>query len=100
MAVNHDRASGFGWAGGYSGHGVVATNIAGRTLADLAIERDTELLSLPWVGHRARNWEPEPLRFLSSRAIVNLLGSADRYEDRTGRMARRRRLVSPVLPRS
>lgn len=99
MAINHDRASGFGWAGGYSGHGVVAANIAGRTLADLALERDSELVSLPWVGHRARSWEPEPLRFLASRAIVELLGSADRQEDRTGRTALRPRLLAPVLPR-
>jgi glycine/D-amino acid oxidase-like deaminating enzyme len=100
MAISHDRSSGFGWAGGYSGHGVVATNVSGRTLADLVLGRETDLVSLPWVGHRARNWEPEPLRFLASRAIVELLGSADRHEDRTGRSARRRRVLSPVLPRS
>ena len=29
------RASGLGWAGGYTGHGVAASNLAGRTLADL-----------------------------------------------------------------
>ncbi len=98
MAVHFDPATGFGWAGGYAGHGVVASNIAGRTLADLVLRRDTELVHMPWVGHRARRWEPEPLRFVASRAIVRILGSADRREDATGRPARRTRLLAPVLP--
>ena len=98
MAIRFDRSTGLGWAGGYSGHGVVAANIAGRTLADLVLDRDTDLANLPWVGHRSRSWEPEPLRFLASRAIVRMLESADRHEDATGRTARRTRLLSPVLP--
>lgn len=98
MALGYDRSTGFGWAGGYSGHGVVAANVAGRTLADLVLDRQSELVTLPWVGHRARNWEPEPLRFLASRAIVGTLGSADRHEDRTGRPAWRCKLLAPVLP--
>ena len=94
MGVVYDRARGMGWAGGYSGHGVAASNISGRTLADLVLERDTDLVGLPWVGHESRRWEPEPLRFLASRAIVDVLGSADRFEDRTGRRARRAALVA------
>ena len=43
-----------GWAGGYVGHGVTATNLAGRTLADLVLGRQTPLTELPWVGHRSR----------------------------------------------
>jgi glycine/D-amino acid oxidase-like deaminating enzyme len=98
MSVNFNRESGLGWAGGYTGHGVAASNISGRTLADLVVGRDSELVSLPWVGHRARNWEPEPLRYLASTAIVRILGSADRLEDRSGRRARRTALVAPFLP--
>jgi glycine/D-amino acid oxidase-like deaminating enzyme len=98
MAVHYDPAAGFGWAGGYAGHGVVAANISGRTLADLVLGRDTDLVHLPWVGHRSRRWEPEPLRFVASRAIVRVLGSADRREDATGRTALRTRLLGPVLP--
>jgi glycine/D-amino acid oxidase-like deaminating enzyme len=97
MAIGYDSASGFGWAGGYSGHGVAAANISGRTLADLVLRRESDLVTLPWVGHRARRWEPEPLRFLASRAVVGVLGAADRFEDRTGRTARRTRLVAPFL---
>ncbi len=98
MAVHFDPASGLGWAGGYAGHGVVAAAIAGQTLADLVDDRRTPLVTMPWVGHRSRRWEPEPLRYLASRAIVGVLGSADRHEDRTGRTARRVRLVAPFLP--
>jgi glycine/D-amino acid oxidase-like deaminating enzyme len=98
MGVVYDRSTGVGWAGGYSGHGVVAANISGRTLADLVLGRESELVRMPWVGHVSRRWEPEPLRFLASRAIVGVLGSADRYEDRVGNPARRTALVAPFLP--
>jgi hypothetical protein len=97
MGVVYDRSTGFGWAGGYSGHGVVAANISGRTLADLVLGRDSELVRLPWVGHVSRRWVAEPLRFLASRGIVSVLASADRYEDRVDRRARRTSLVAPFL---
>ena len=65
-----DKATGMGWAGGYVGHGVTATNLAGRTLADLVARRSqTPLTELPWVGHRSPNWEPEPLRWLGVRGM-------------------------------
>ncbi len=62
-------ATGLGWAGGYVGHGVTAANLAGRTLADLVLRRDTTLTGLPWVGHRSRDWEPEPWRWLGVRGM-------------------------------
>jgi glycine/D-amino acid oxidase-like deaminating enzyme len=96
-SVNYDPASGFGWAGGYTGHGVVTSNVLGRTLADLVLRRDSALVSLPWVGHTSPRWEPEPVRFLASRAIVSTLGSADRAEDRRDRAAWRTRLVRPFM---
>ena len=54
-------------AGGYVGDGVAMANLAGRTLADLILGRDTELTNLPVVGHRSRRWEPEPLRWIGAR---------------------------------
>lgn len=78
--VGHDARTGLGWAGGYVGTGVTATNLAGRTLADLVLGRDTDLTHLPWVGHRARRWELEPLRFLAVHAIYAAYRSADRME--------------------
>ncbi|MGI9822877.1 NAD(P)/FAD-dependent oxidoreductase [Agromyces sp. Marseille-Q5079] len=78
--VGHDRATGLGWAGGYVGTGVTTTNLAGRTLRDLVLGRDTELTRLPWVGHRARKWEVEPLRWLAVQAIYGAYHAADRAE--------------------
>ncbi|WP_194398828.1 MULTISPECIES: FAD-binding oxidoreductase [Microbacterium] len=78
--VAHDRATGLGWAGGYVGTGVTATNLAGRTLADLVLERDTDLVRLPWVGHRTKRWEIEPLRWTAVNAIYTAYRLADRAE--------------------
>ncbi|WES64453.1 FAD-dependent oxidoreductase [Microbacter sp. GSS18] len=78
--VGHDRATGLGWAGGYVGTGVTATNLAGRTLADLVLGRDTDLVHLPWVGQRAKKWEIEPLRWIAVNAIYAAYGVADRIE--------------------
>jgi glycine/D-amino acid oxidase-like deaminating enzyme len=77
-----DRSTGLGAAGGYVGHGVTATNLAGRTLADLVLERQTPLTELPWVGHPSRNWEPEPLRWLGVRGMYVAYQAADRHESR------------------
>ena len=96
-SVHFDPATGFGWAGGYTGHGVVTAHVLGRTLADLVLRRDTDLVSLPWVGHQSPRWEPEPLRFIASRAIVATRGSADRVEDRRDRPAWRTKLVQPFM---
>ncbi len=98
MGVGFDRRTGLGWAGGLAGHGVVASSLCGRTLADLVLERDTELTSLPWVGHAARGWEPEPLRWLAARAVPRVLRSADEAEDRGAPRARRAALVERFTP--
>lgn len=83
-----DRATGLGWAGGYVGVGVATANLAGRTLADLALGRDTPLTRLPWVGRTPPDWEPEPLRWLGVRGMYALYGLADRHEARTNRPSR------------
>jgi glycine/D-amino acid oxidase-like deaminating enzyme len=87
-SVGLDRATGLAWAGGYVGDGVSTTNLAGRTLADLIIGRtgsDSDLVTLPWVDHRSRRWEPEPLRWLGVNAGLTGVKVADRSEDRRGR---------------
>ncbi|MEV7602422.1 FAD-binding oxidoreductase [Kitasatospora sp. NPDC089797] len=78
--VELDRPSGLGWAGGYVGSGVTTANLAGRTLADLVLGRETELTGLPWVGHTVRRWEPEPLRWLGVQAMYAAYHAADRQE--------------------
>ena len=87
-SVGFDPATGLGWAGGYVGDGVATTNLAGRTLADLVLHRDTELSRLPWVGHRSRRWEPEPLRWLGISAGQAIAARADRREAATKRQDR------------
>lgn len=86
--VRYDRACGIGWAGGYVGEGVAASNLAGRIMADLILDRTTELTKLPWVGDQARRWEPEPLRWLGARSIQWLGDRADAFELSTGRRSR------------
>lgn len=81
--VGLDPATGLGWAGGYVGVGVSTSNLAGRTLADLALRRDSDLVHLPWVNRKVRRWEPEPLRWLGVRGMYRLLNAADAREDRT-----------------
>jgi glycine/D-amino acid oxidase-like deaminating enzyme len=100
MRTTFDRETGLGFVGAFGGHGVTASNISGRTMRDLILGHSTDLTSLPWVGHHTRNWEPEPIRFIASRLIANTLESSDAYEERTGKPAKRARLVSPFLPPS
>ncbi|MEU3030314.1 NAD(P)/FAD-dependent oxidoreductase [Streptomyces incarnatus] len=85
--VTLDRATGLGWAGGYVGSGVATANLAARTLRDL-VQQDsgqagrTELTELPWVGHKVRKWEPEPLRWLGVHGMYATYRTADRRERR------------------
>jgi glycine/D-amino acid oxidase-like deaminating enzyme len=79
-SVGLDRARGLAWAGGYVGDGVATSNLAGRTLADLIVGADSDLTALPWVGHRNRRWEPEPLRWLGINAALQLTGIRDRAD--------------------
>jgi glycine/D-amino acid oxidase-like deaminating enzyme len=89
-AIVLDKATGLGSAGGYVGHGVTATNLAGRTLADLVLDRPSPLTELPWVGHRSRSWEPEPLRWIGVRGMYLAYRAADWHESRG------RRTTSPI----
>lgn len=96
--VEVDHRTGLGWAGGYVGHGVTTSNLAGRTLRDLVLRRDSDLTRLPWVGRRVRGWEPEPLRWLGVRALYLAYRAADRRENaglrHTSSLARIANLIS------
>ncbi len=87
-SVTWDPETRTGRAGGYVGDGVAASNLAGRTLADLVLRRGTPVTALPWVGHRSPRWEPEPLRWLGVNAGLRLADLADREERTTGAPAR------------
>ena len=96
-SVGFDRKQGVAWAGGYVGDGVSTTNLAGRTLRDLILERDSELTVLPWVQHQSRKWEPEPLRWIGTNLALRMMASADHHEARTGRPAKRADLVGRLI---
>jgi glycine/D-amino acid oxidase-like deaminating enzyme len=80
--IGYDRDTGFAWAGGYTGQGVATAHAAGAGLADLITGADTDRTRLPWVGHRSRRWEPEPLRSLAVRAVTGAARVADAVDDR------------------
>ena len=72
--VGYDRGSGLGFAGGYVGTGVTATNLAGRTLADL--------VRLPWVDLYAA-YRLADRRELAVRTATSPIGRlADRVAGR------------------
>ena len=96
-SLRFDRATGVGVLGGYVGEGVAAANLAGRTMADLIGGRDTERVSLPWVGLRSRRWEPEPFRWIGVRSSRALLGAADDREEQTNAEAKVAFRISRLL---
>ncbi|MGI9610335.1 MAG: NAD(P)/FAD-dependent oxidoreductase [Acidimicrobiia bacterium] len=95
--LRFDRAAGRGVLGGYVGEGVAAANLAGRTMADLVLGHETDRTLLPWVGHRSRRWEPEPLRFVGVRSSRRLLAAADKREDTTDKPATAAFKISRLL---
>jgi len=95
-SVGLDRDSGIAWAGGYVGDGVSTTNLAGRTLRDLVLGRQTELTGLPWVDHRSPRWEPEPFRWLGVNAGLRTMSLADAESRLTRRPSVLARAMSPM----
>ena len=96
-----DHASGIALSGGYGGEGVGASNLGGRTLADLILQRDTELVHQPWVIPRRgldalRAWEPEPCRWLGYNAIIRSFVHEDQTLANPATAPWRRKLASGV----
>lgn len=70
-------------AGGYGGEGVGATNLAGRTIADLILGKQTELTRMPWVitrdkTTRLRLWEREPIPYVGYKAVIQSFDREDK----------------------
>ncbi|GLK88457.1 NAD(P)/FAD-dependent oxidoreductase [Pseudomonas turukhanskensis] len=97
-----DTSSGFASAGGYGGEGVGASFLAGQTLADLILQRDTLCTHAPWVTRQQnlsktlRRWEPEPLRWLGYNAVIAAFTVEDNVLANPTSAPWRRRLVSAV----
>lgn len=104
-AVCFDHRASLGWAGGYLGDGVTAAALAGRTLAELTLDQDTERTRALWVnprpchGLKAGRWEHEPLRWLGIQSIARMKHWADRAELSDSPLAPLiLRLVDALLP--
>ena len=89
VSVPVDMAPALGYAGdknvvyslGCVGHGVSLTHLNGRTLADLVLDRQTDLTSLFFVNRKTIPWPPEPIRLVLSKAILGYMHLEDRLFD-------------------
>jgi len=95
VSVPLDMAPAIGYAGdknvvyslGAVGHGVSMTQLNGRTVADLILERKTDLTDVFFVNRRTIPWPPEPLRYLAGKAILGYMHWEDRQCDAPKRRA-------------
>lgn len=88
--VSIDRKNRVAWAGNYVGDGVATSNLAGRILRNLILERDEAINTLPVVNHRSPSWEREPLRWLginSGLTAASLSDIEERFTHRPSRTA-------------
>ncbi len=67
---------------GCVGHGVAPTHLNGQTLADLLLERQTDLTSIWFVDRKPIAWPPEPLRWVASQALLGYLHAEDWWYER------------------
>jgi glycine/D-amino acid oxidase-like deaminating enzyme len=90
VSVPIDMAPAIGYIGdpravyslGCVGHGVSMTHLNGRTLADLLLERPSDLTSVWFVNRRMIPWPPEPLRLIASHAIRGYMRIEDALYER------------------
>lgn len=85
LALGLDPGTGIAWADGHGDDGVVAANLAGRTLADLLVGADSTLTRLPRVPARPA---PGALGWARAAAGAVLPALADAQERITGRPSR------------
>lgn len=92
-------------AGGYGGEGVGASNLGGRTLADLILGQESLETSQPWVikdqtmQAALRRWEPEPLRWLGYNAIIASFAQEDKVLANPHSAPWRRRVAQAIAAR-
>ena len=79
---------------GFSGHGLAATKLGGKTLASLVLHVDDEWSSLPVVGPPLSQLPPEPLRWPLLQAVVWAVDSGDWAQERGRRRGALRGLVA------
>lgn len=99
-SVGYDRERSVAWAGGYVGDGVATANLAGRTLRDLINGNGTEITTLPWVDHRWRRWEQEPLSWIGINGAMKVFEQMDRNETRSGKPSKLAKLAEMLIGES
>ncbi len=72
---------------GCLGHGVSLAQLNGQTIADLILERDSDLTDVWFVGRKTIPWPPEPLRFALAHAVRGYLRAEDWVKERPLRAA-------------
>ncbi|MBU2611763.1 MAG: FAD-binding oxidoreductase [Chloroflexi bacterium] len=90
VSVTMDMAPAIGFLGdpravyslGCVGHGVSMTHLNGRTIADLLLERKTDLTDVWFVNRKMIPWPPEPLRLVASQAIRGYMRLEDALYER------------------
>lgn len=93
VSVPLDMAPALGYVGGkqmvYSlgcvGHGVSLTHLNGRTLADMILEKKTDLTDVFFVNRTTIPWPPEPFRNMAIKAILGYMHIEDRFMDQKKR---------------
>jgi glycine/D-amino acid oxidase-like deaminating enzyme len=94
-----DQDNQFAMAGGYGGEGVGASNLAGRTLADLILNKETHLTSMPWVNKQGgigtlKKWEVEPIPWLGYKTVIKSFDLEDKVlNDKTAPIWKRKLVI-------
>ena len=90
VSVPLDMSPALGYAGdkkivyslGCVGHGVSMTHLNGCTIADLVLERQTDLTDVFFVNRRTIPWPPEPFRNLVAKSILGYMHIEDYFYDK------------------
>jgi len=81
---------------------VGASNLFGRTLADMILQKESQLTNMPWVFTPAthkqalKKWEPEPLRFITYKTILKCFGWEDDLYNNSHAAPWRKKLTTAV----
>lgn len=92
----YEPSTGLAWTGGYVGDGVASAYLGGVTVAECIAEAETDRTRMAWVGHKSRNWEPEPLRWAGVNLGLRLPDMIDKVEAK-GKKARLRSRILGAL---
>jgi glycine/D-amino acid oxidase-like deaminating enzyme len=70
------------YALGYTGNGVAPSHLAGRVIADLVTEADTDSTRLPMVNRKPRLFPPQPFRSIGAAVVRRAIIAKDTAEER------------------